>query len=285
MPELPEVEIVKSQLEKFLVGHKIKNVKVLYKNFKGNKANLIGGKIVKVERFGKAITIKLDNGFSIFVHIKLTGQLIYRGPRLKTASKLSKKIIGGVPGVHTHVVLSLDKGGNLYYNDVRKFGLFEVLKTSDIKNIVFIKNLGPDALEKLKIEEFRKILGSTKRSIKTLLLDQSKLAGVGNIYANDALWLSQILPNRPANDLSLLEQEKLFSAVKDVLKKGLKKGGASELAHVHPDGTEGEYQKEFLVYGKQGELCKRKGCVGKSAKIKKISLGGRGTYFCENCQK
>jgi formamidopyrimidine-DNA glycosylase len=282
MPELPEVETIRRQLEKFLVGHRIEKVDVkTSKIFIGNKKALIGGIVKKVRRFGKVLAIDLDNGFSAICHLKLTGQFIYRGPRLRHIPKISKKVLGGVPGKHTHVIFYLDREAKLYYNDVRKFGWIKAVKTSDVEKTGFIGKLGPEPLDGLTLPKFRQIIGSSKRAIKVLLMDQTKIGGVGNIYANDGLWLAKVNPKRSANSLSESEQSKLYKAVIKVLKNGLKYGGSSDLAYVTPEGSEGKYQKHFLAYGKGGKVCSR--C--KKSKIKKISLGGRGTYFCALCQK
>lgn len=290
MPELPEVESIRLQLEKYLVGsprggalrgHKIQNVDVAFKNFEGNSKNLVGGKVKKIRRFGKVLSIDLDNGYSTVIHIKLTGQLIYRGPNLSNPPSPSKKVVGGIPGKHTHVTFHLDKDGKLYYNDVRKFGWIKIVKSDKLQEISFIQKLGPEPLGGLTLEKFKEIVGSTSRSIKTLLMDQTKIGGVGNIYANDALWLAKVHPEVKASKLTIYQVTKLFRAVEEVLKKGMKYGGASELAFVTPDGSEGEYQDYTLAYGKEGQVCER--CH--KAKFKKITVGGRGTYFCPNCQK
>lgn len=282
MPELPEVETIKRQLNNFLVGHKIIDVKINnQKIFSGDPKDIIGSKIEGVRRFAKVLCIDLSNDYSITSHIKLTGQYIYRGPNLKDPKSLSRKIVGGVPGTHTHVIFTLDRGGFLYYNDLRRFGWIRVMRTSDVTTSGFVGKLGPEPFNGLTEEKFKEILSKTKRPIKIVIMDQQKLGGVGNIYANDALWLSKISPKRPANSLTLKEQKDLYDAILHVLKVGIEKGGASELSYVTPDGGEGQYQKFFLAYGKDGTLCPR--C--KKEKFKKIFLGGRGTYFCPNCQK
>jgi len=282
MPELPEVESIRLQLEKFLVGHKIENVLVANpKIFNENPKNLIGAKFIAIRRFGKVLVMDLDNDLSLVAHVKLTGQFIYRGLNLKKSPSLSKKVTGGLGGKHTHVIFELNRGAKLYYNDVRRFGWIKAVKTKDLKKEnKFIANLGPEPLKDLTLAKFKEILGKTRRAVKVVLMDQSKIGGIGNIYANDALWLSKISPKRPANSISEVETKKLFNAVEKVLKTGLKYGGASELAFVRPDGTEGDYQSHSLVYGRTGEMCKS--C--KKEKIKKEMLGGRGTYFCEKCQ-
>ena len=282
MPELPEVETIRKGLEKYLVGHKITKVEVrVRKILDSGEKGLEGGKIKKIRRFGKVLSIDLDNGYSAVIHIKLTGQLIYRGPNLKLPPQLSKKVLDGIPSKHTHVIFSLDKGGKLYYNDVRKFGWIKVVRTRDVEDIDFIKKLGPEPLDSLTLTKFKEIVGSTKRAIKVLLMDQSKIGGVGNIYANDALWLAKIHPAKTSGKLNDKQTNKLYDAILKVLKEGLKREGASELSFVTPEGKEGEYQKHFLAYGREGEPCER--CH--KAKFKKVKLGGRGTFYCPYCQK
>jgi len=280
MPELPEVESIRLQLEKYLVGHKITGVDAHYKNFDGDTQNLVGGNVKKIRRFGKVLSIDLTNGHSLVIHIKLTGQLIYRGPNLKISGSLSKKIIGGLGGKHTHVIFRLDKGGKLYYNDVRKFGWIKVVKSSEVENIDFIRKLGPEPLDGLSLEKFKQIVSKSSRPIKIVLMDQEKIGGVGNIYANDALWLAKIHPQANANKLTGNQVTGLYNAVEEVLRQGLKWGGASELSYVTPSGQEGLYQEHSLAYGRQGEPCER--CH--RAKFVKIFLAGRGTYFCPVCQ-
>ncbi len=295
MPELPEVETIRRGLEKYLVGHTIERVEVrTRKSLQSGEDKLIGGKIAGTRRFGKVLIIDLDNGYSALIHLKLTGQTIYRGPNLKSPLGLSKKIFGGLPGKHTHVIFHLDKGGKLYFNDYRKFGWIKVVKTDDVEKTPFIEKLGPEPFVGtqgkpfgysgqvfLTLELFRKILGRGKAPIKLLLMDQEKIGGIGNIYANDALWKAKVNPKRPANSLSLSEQKDLFDAIIYVLKKSLETGGSSENAYVTSEGGEGAYQNYFLAYNQQGKLCPR--C--KKAKIEKIQFRGRGTYFCPVCQK
>lgn len=295
MPELPEVESIRLQLNRYIVDHKITDVEIHYcKVFEGDKKKIQGARIQGIKRFAKALSIDLDNGYSIVIHVKLTGQLIYRGPNLKKVRKLSDKVTGGLGEKHTHVIFHLDKNGKLYFNDVRKFGWIKIVKSSELKDkSEFIGKLGPEPLVTessseqavLTLELFKNILSKTKRAIKVLLMDQEKISGIGNIYANDALWLANIDPRRFANKLSKNEARKLYDAIHEVLKKGLKYGGASELSFVTPDGTEGEYQDHTLVYGREGEPCPKSGCQKKGAKIKKFSLAGRGTYFCPVCQR
>lgn len=282
MPELPEVETIKRGLDKYLVGHAIKEVEVRFrKTLKEDEDKLKGGKIIAVRRFSKVIAIDLDNGYTALMHLKMTGQPLYRGPNLKNPPEFSAKVIGGVPGKHTHVIFHLDKGGAFYFNDYRKFGWIRVVKTVEVEKTKFIEKLGPEPFRDLTEKKFIEILSKHKTPIKMLLMNQEKIGGVGNIYANDALWEAKIYPKRASNDLSLKEKKALFKAVIDVLKKSIKTKGSSENAYVTPEGGEGKYQNYFLVYDRKGDLCPR--C--KKAKIEKMKFGGRGTYFCPVCQK
>jgi formamidopyrimidine-DNA glycosylase len=280
MPELPEVESIRLQLEKFLVGHKIISIEIKNRNlFQGEEKEIIGAKFIKARRFGKVTVLDLDNQKSLMIHVKMTGQIIYRGPNLKSPL-LSKKISGGLGGPHTHVIFSLDKGGMLYYNDFRRFGWIKIVATKDVEKTGLVGKMGPEPFKDLTLDYFKNILSKTRRSVKVVIMDQSKIAGVGNIYANDALYLAKINPKCPANSLNEIEIKNLFNAIHEVLKDGMKYGGSSENTFVTPDGGEGMYQRHTLVYGKTGTICP----VCKKEKIVKFMLGGRGTFYCPFCQ-
>ena len=281
MPELPEVESIKLQLDKFLVNHVVKKVEIRNSKYLFPTEKIIGAKVRKVRRFGKALVFDFSSNYSLVIHIKMTGQFIYQGPKLKNIPQYTKKVVGGVPGKHTHVIFYLDKGGILYFNDYRRFGWMKLSKTKQLKREnEFIAKLGHEFLKDLKYKEFVDILSKSKKPIKVILMDQTKMAGVGNIYANDALFLAKIHPKRAGNSLDEKEQRRLFKSIEEVLREGIKMGGASEIAYVTPDGGEGKYQDFTLVYGREGEIC----CFCGKEKIKKIKLGGRGTYFCPKCQ-
>jgi len=279
MPELPEVETIKLQLEKFLKGKKIVSVEVKSRKiFQGDEKKLIGGKVINVRRFGKVLCIDLANKYSILAHVKLTGQFIYRGPELKN-EVLSEKVIGGIPGIHTHVIFRFDKG-ILYYNDVRRFGWVRVVKTSEVEEEPFIKKLGPEPFRGLTLKNFSEILSKSGRAIKLVLMDQTKISGIGNIYANDAFNLARIDPRTPSKNLRTEEIKNLYEAILKVLRLGIKYGGASDQYYLDARGKKGHYQEHFLVYNRTGEKCFNCGNL-----IKKFFLGGRGTYWCPNCQK
>lgn len=276
MPELPEVETIKLQLEKYIKGSKILDVEIRNPKYEiRDKSKILNSKIINIRRFAKQLSIDLDNNYSIMIHVKMTGQLIYKGQRLMVNDQISLKVTGGLGGKHTHVIFHLDDG-DLYYNDIRQFGWIKVANSEQLT----VNSFAPEPLKDLTFDYFSKLLSKSKRNIKVLLMDQSKIGGVGNIYANDSLWFSAISPRRTANTLTSEEQKELYNAIVTVLKAGLKYGGASELAFVTPDGKEGEYQNHTLVYGNHGKLCTR--C--KKEKIQKFFLGGRGTYICTKCQ-
>lgn len=293
MPELPEVETIRMGFEKYLVGHKVVGVLVWLKKVikEGDPEKLVGGKIVSARRFGKMLSIDLDNGFSIAAHIKLTGQFIYIGPNRPKEARISQEFVGPLPGKHTHVIFQLNQGGNLYYNDIRRFGWIRIIQTEDIEKLPFVNELGPEPPanysykssgkgETLTFSAFEQILKKSGNKIKVLLMDQKKISGVGNIYANDAIFLARIDPRRIAKTLSFDEVKNLYYAMEEVLRMGIEYGGATESNFVNALGQAGGYQKHFLVYGQEGKSCPGE-CGGK---VEKIRLGGRGTYFCPNCQ-
>lgn len=289
MPELPEVETIRLGLQKYIVGKTIEDVKVrLRRIFSGDEKNVIGTKVISVDRFGKGLVINLNNGYSIAAHIKLTGQFVYRDSTTSKL-KLSPKVGAQIPNRFTHVVFQLrtkneklktKEDSYLYYNDIRQFGWVKILRTKDLKTIPFFKDLGPEPFKDLTFKLFEKIIKSSSVAIKPLVMDQKKIGGIGNIYANDSLFDAGIDPRRKAKSLEPEEIKKLYNSILRVLKRGLENGGASELNYVNALGQEGKYQHHFLAYARDGQKCVREDGI-----MKKITLGGRGTYFCPNCQK
>ena len=211
MPELPEVETIKLGLQKYLVGHRIESVDVrLPKLVHGDIRNIEGSKVISVRRFRKGLVIDLDNKNSIAIHIKLTGQLIYRGQETKKV-KQSPKVGGQLPNKWTHVIFKLktqkskvDKESDafLYYNDLRQFGWIRIVESRKLKDEKIFKDLGPEPFKDLTLEIFQKIASSSNIPVKLLIMDQKKIGGIGNIYANDALFDAGIDPKRKAKSLS-----------------------------------------------------------------------------------
>jgi formamidopyrimidine-DNA glycosylase len=289
MPELPEVESIKLGLQKYVAGLTVEKIEIFRpKLFYGDEKLIEGGKIVSVQRIGKGLIINLDNGFSLAIHIKMTGQLVFRDK--KTAKEPLSPKVGTIPNKFTHIIFKLksqnSKGKSkeeeavLYYNDIRRFGWMKVFKTSEVLDLPFFKNMGPEPFKNLDFKTFEKIVSGSNTKIKPFIMDQTKIGGIGNIYANDILWDARINPSRIAKGLKKAEIERLFNSIIKVLKKGIENGGASELNFVNILGQEGNYQDHTLVYGKKGQKCKR----NDGGIIKKTVLGGRGTFFCPVCQ-
>lgn len=284
MPELPEVETIKRSLQTALVGKTIKNIEVRKaKIFQGETRDVIGETVKNVERRGKMLVIKLSGEKALLVHFKLTGQMVW-------VPKAGEQVVVGhpipfagteLPAKTTHVIYTID-GGKLFYNDLRQFGWNRVV-AGDLGSIRELEGLGPEPFDKeFTIEYLQKIFSNTSKLIKLILMDQEKIAGVGNIYANEALFEAGILPVRPAKSLGEKEIKILREAIIKVLEDGLKYGGSSaaDEAYVRPDGSKGNYQEHFRVYQRDGQPCLKCGTV-----IKRINLGGRGTFYCSVCQK
>lgn len=280
MPELPEVETIRLGFQKYLIGKTVEGVEVrLKKMVSGEPKHIIGAKIKDVRRFGKGLVIDLDNGYSIAAHIKLTGQFVYRDSKTSKL-KLSLKVGREIPNKWTHLIFKLNNGAVLYYNDLRQFGWIKIIKSDEVKKLPFFRELGPEPFKDLSLEKFKSIVSRSNLAIKVLMMDQKRIGGIGNIYANDALFDAKIDPRRSAKKLTKEEAKRLHNSILKVLKKGLSTGGASELSFVNVLGKDGRYQKHFLVYAQD-----KKPCVRCKTIIKKIKLSGRGTYFCPKCQK
>ena len=271
MPELPEVETIKQELDKAIVNKKIigvvvNNAKVI-KEPKKEKfvAELKNVAIKKIIRKGKLLILELSSGKSLTIHLKMTGQLIY--PRQGGAS----------PVKATRVSFKLSDGKFLDFNDSRVFG--ELRLIDDWRKLKFIQELGPEPFD-LSPEKFRQMLKDKKTKIKVLLMDQKFISGIGNLYANEALFRARIDPRRPANSLSDKETDLLFREIKKVLLDAIQHKGSSVDQYVQLSGKPGEYVKYHKVYDREGKECFK--CKGK---IKRISLSGRGTYFCPICQR
>jgi formamidopyrimidine-DNA glycosylase len=294
MPELPEVETLKLGLQKYLVGHRIEAVEVkIPKILQGERSEVVGARVTDIKRVGKGLIIELDNGFDLVVHLKMTGQLIFRD-KSTSSFPLSPKAGGVLPGKHSHVIFNLDPStgsgqvpAHLYFNDLRQFGYIKIIKKEEVKTLPFFKEMGPEPFARpdfgqkmLGLEDFNSILSKSGLAIKVLLMDQKKIGGIGNIYANEALFKAGINPQRKAKEVSGEEAKALYKAIFEVIDKGLAFGGSSDENFVNVLGQDGEYQQHFVAYGQQGKRCSI--CGGK---IEKTFLGGRGTYFCPAHQR
>lgn len=282
MPELPEVETVVRRLNEVLPGNIIQQVSVLRdKSFQGDPADITGSTIKSVSRRAKIISINLDNNLSILVHLKMTGQLIY----LSTDGKVggghpTSDWVKELPSKHTRIAVSLNDQRKIFFNDMRVFGWWKVVDKLGAQQEYL--NYGPDVnTDEFTLEYFTEKLKRKIMTIKQAIMDNKIVAGVGNIYASEALFLAGIHPERKANSLSKDETISLFNFMKEVINDGINSGGTTfDGKYVDIYGFSGSYQNKLRVYGQEG-----KNCVICSRSIKKIKLGGRGSYFCEFCQK
>jgi len=289
MPELPEVEIIKRGLKEKIVGKTIDNVEVrAEKSFQGKPEEIKGSKIESIERKAKMIVIALSNGKYLLVHLKLTGQLVFDHKAGDKSGRVagghpSKDWVADLPNKFTHVILHFTDGSVLYFNDLRKFGYIKLLNKDELENQNLYKNLGPEPYSKdLTPEYLMKIFSRRpKAKIKQLIMNQSVIAGVGNIYADESLFCAKVSPSRLAKDMKRPELVKILECLKKVMDFSIAHGGSSENTFVDVEGKQGRMQDYFKVYQKTGQKCPNN-CGGT---IKRITLGGRGTHYCPNCQK
>lgn len=283
MPELPEAETIRRQLEQKVNGLKIKDVKVTKSRlFIGNPKAIIGAEITGVNRRAKMIIINLSNDKNLLIHLKMTGQLIYSDKKGQFGGghpvpPFNEKM----PSKFTYVTFNLSDGSILYYNDLRQFGWIKILDSEKLK--AESEKFGPEPLSKdFTVRIIKENLLKHKRlKIKPTLMDQSVVAGLGNIYAAEACFRAGIRPDRKIETLSDKDFENLHKAIKEVLPLAIKYKGTSADAYVTLEGKKGEYFSKLWVYGREGEPCPKK-CGGK---VEKFMMNGRGTYWCPKCQK
>jgi formamidopyrimidine-DNA glycosylase len=280
MPELPEVETVRLFLNTHILTKTISNLKILNpKSFIGDQKLILNQKIISTSRLGKQLSIHLQNKHILLFHLKMTGQIIIGDSVLGHPTPKEDKT--NLPNKSTRLIFTFSDGTKLFFNDQRKFGWVKLLTLDELKD--FQKNIGIDILSPAFTNEyFYHQVRQTTRAIKIVLLDQSKFAGVGNIYANDALFISKIHPQTPANKLTKVKAKKLHQNLVDLMKESLFHGGstAKDNKYIHPDGSVGQHQYYFRVYQRDSKPC----LVCKTS-IKRIKIGGRGTFYCPTCQK
>ncbi len=292
MPELPEVETVRRDLNERLIGQRFLKVDVYdFKNVAPSAIflakNLKGLKIKEISRRGKLLIFNFfKSDFKLLIHLKMTGQLIYKDSKSLLAGghslselSLNDSIGGSLPNRFTRLVFSLSSA-KLYFNDLRKFGYVKLLKKDELERILKI-SYGPEPMDKeFNDKFFIALLKRHKTSIKALLLKQEAIAGLGNIYVDESLFLAKIKPDRLANSISETEAKKLRSAIVKIIKKAIEKRGTTFSDYVDGEGNLGNFSKYLKVFNRQGKSCYK--CKGK---IEKIKLAGRGTHFCSQCQK
>ncbi len=280
------METIVNDLKKVLPGLKIRDVWSDFFNARKIKKEAIGRKILKVERRGKNILIYLSDGKTILVHQKMTGHLLY-GKFEARSTKSETKWIAVEPGPlrdpenrFIHLLFFLSNGKQLALCDMRKFAKVVILPTEKIAEE--FKKIGIDALNKgLSFVKFKEIIVKRSGKIKIVLMDQSLIAGIGNIYADEILWMAGAHPLKPANKLKEIELKKIYNAIRPVLKKAIKARGSSYIDYRDAHGREGNYQKMHYAYQQTGKKCQRRD----GGIIKKIKIGGRSAHFCPVHQK
>ncbi len=293
MPELPEVETIVRDLNKKILNKKIKNVEVrLEKIVKSPVDDFI--KIMKnnsfseIRRRAKLLIFKLSKGDKyLLIHLKMTGQLIYKDKNnIVAGGHGQKNDVNDLPNKYSHVIFHLEDKADLFFNDLRQFGLVKIVDQEGLDT--YLSNFGIEPLEKeFSLKAFKELFkntrcpGGKKTNIKAFLLDQKFVVGIGNIYADETLFESKISPNRRLNTLTDEEIKKLHKVIISILDKAVKARGTTFNNYVDADGNKGGFIKYLKVYQKEGKKCTR--C--KDVEIKKIKVAGRGTRYCEKCQK
>lgn len=273
MPELPEVETVRRGLEPVLRGRRLERVSILDPRLSRPEhpdvlaARLEGDRITAVGRRGKYVVVGLESGRHLLVHLRMTGSF-----QIGSNGAI-------VDDPHRRAVVSLDDGSDVVYRDVRRFGTWTLLEEGELEAYLGAR-VGPEPLTGgFKPSALGRSLATRRSGIKALLLGQRVVAGVGNIYADEALWRARIHPARPAGELTAAEVQALHRAVRWVLRTGIDRQGATLRDYRDPSGSAGAMQDELAVYGREGEPCPRCGTP-----IAKTRIAGRGTWFCPRCQ-
>lgn len=287
MPELPEVETVKRGLSVLIVGKRVQSVTSdTPKSFPNSPSEveqfLIGSTIIDIRRRAKVLLIDLSTERTLVIHLKMTGQLVYRGEQVFGAGHPNDSLIGELPDKTTRVIVEFTDGSFLYFNDQRKFGWVKLYPSVEVPNIDFMQRVGPEPLEDELtyegfIERIRRRAGTT---IKAALLDQTVIAGIGNIYADEALWGARIHPAKRVADVEDEELHTLLDEIRYVLKLSIEKGGSTDRNYVNAEGKRGSYIDFARVFRREGLACPRHPDVI----IEKSRVAGRGTHTCPVCQ-
>ena len=274
MPELPEVETIRATLAPGLTGRKFERVQVSDPRLTRPEppevvaAELVGERVADVRRRGKYLIVAFESGRHLLVHLRMTGNVLHPAPD------------GYQDDPHVRAVVKLDDGSDVIYRDVRRFGTWDLLEPGDLEAYFAARRLGGEPLERgFTTKSLAAALAGRRAPVKAALLDQRAVAGVGNIYADEALWYARIHPLTPAGHLDELEVAALRDGVRKALRLGIKRQGATLRDYRRADGGEGGMQNEFRVYGREGEPCERCGTP-----IAKTRAGGRGTWYCPTCQ-
>jgi formamidopyrimidine-DNA glycosylase len=287
MPELPEVETVRRGLAKLIIGKVVeKEVHDTEKGFPNTPADvtkfLIGAEIIDVRRRAKVLMIDLSTGYSLLIHLKMTGQLVFVGQTRFGAGHPNDSLVNELPDKSTRVTLTFADTSQLFFNDQRKFGWVRLIPTIEIPNITFMQKVGPEPLsQEFTPKDFiQRLARRPKTNIKAALLDQTVVAGVGNIYADESLWGAKVHPKRLVSSLTENEMTLLYHEMREVMNLAVEKGGSSNHTYVNAEGKKGSYMDFARVFRREGLTCPRCGTT-----IEKLRVAGRGTHICPFCQQ
>jgi formamidopyrimidine-DNA glycosylase len=288
MPELPEVETVRLGLNTLLPGRVLVGVASdTEKSFPNAAADvqafLVGSAVTAVKRRAKMLLIELDSNYSLVIHLKMTGQLVFVSADSRFgAGHPNDSLVGKLPDKSTRVTFDFTDGSKLFFNDQRKFGWVRLLPTAEVPNIDPMRKVGPEPLEaSFTADAFtERLLRRRNTNIKAALLDQSVIAGVGNIYADESLWGAKIHPATLVRNVSRQKLHTLLSELQYVLKLAIQKGGSSDKNYVNAEGKKGSYLTFARVFRREGLACPRCGTT-----IIKLRVAGRGTHICPHCQR
>lgn len=287
MPELPEVETVRIGLGTLLPGRQVKAVDFDWpKSFPNAPADtnqfLLGASIVDVRRRAKVLLIDLDTDYSLVIHLKMTGQLVFRSPNASFgAGHPNDSLVGRLPDKSTRVTFTFTDGSKLFFNDQRKFGWVRLLPMLEVENLDFFKKVGPEPLgaDFTPGDFITRLLRRKNSGIKAVLLDQTVVAGIGNIYADESLWAAKIHPETKVQDMPPAKLKTLYQELRKILLLSIEKGGSTDRNYVNHEGKRGSYLTFANVFRREGQPCPRCGTT-----IVKTRAAGRGTHLCPKCQ-
>jgi formamidopyrimidine-DNA glycosylase len=279
---------VRAGLAKLLPGRQIKTVDFDWpKSFPNADSDVeqfvIGAEVVEVRRRAKVLLIELSSKYSLVIHLKMTGQLVFASSSERFgAGHPNDSLVGKLPDRSTRVTLTFTDGSRLFFNDQRKFGWMRLIPTAEVVNLDFFKKVGPEPLsDDFDWQQLRERLMRRKNTnIKAALLDQTVVAGVGNIYADEALWGARLHPATLVRDISAAKFHKLYDELVYVLRLSIEKGGSSDRNYVNAEGKKGSYISFARVFRREGQACPRCGHI-----IEKTRIAGRGTHICPHCQR
>ncbi len=289
MPELPEVETIRRGLSRLIVGKVVIQTHNYDspKSFPNTPADieqfLLGATIAAVGRRAKVLLIELSSGYTLVVHLKMTGQVVLvQGQDHWGGGHPNGSLVGALPDNTTREHLDFCDGARLYFNDLRKFGWMKLVPTAEVPNLPFMQKVGPESLDETftSTEFIPRIRRRNNTTVKAAILDQTVLAGVGNIYADESLWMTKIHPARRVRDVPDDDLAALLANIKAVMNLSIKHGGSTDKNYVDAEGNKGSYLKFANVFRRDGQMCPRHPDVT----IEKIRVAGRGTNVCPVCQ-